>query len=288
MGSGIAQVLAHKGGYNVTLTDVTDKALTGGKTIMSKSLTRIAKKQLADKPTEEQEAYVKKIVDSVRTTTDAAEAVKDTDLVIEAIIENVGIKQQLFEFLDGKAPKDAIFASNTSSLSITDVAKTTSRKDRFGESHPLLPSDSFLSQKRLIEVVKTSETSQDTFDTLIEVAKKMGKRTSLTSSPACSFIVNRLLVPYMLEAIRLVERGDASVQDVDTAMKLGAGYPMGPFELSDLVGLDTLSHIAKGWRESRVSTGEISEEIVKESKLLEDLVKQGKLGKKSGGGFYPA
>lgn len=132
MGSGIAQVLAHKGGYNVTLTDVTDKALTGGKTIMSKSLTRIAKKQLADKPTEEQEAYVKKIVDSVRTTTDAAEAVKDTDLVIEAIIENVGIKQQLFEFLDGKAPKDAIFASNTSSLSITDVAKTTSRKDRFG------------------------------------------------------------------------------------------------------------------------------------------------------------
>ncbi|PWN94167.1 putative short chain 3-hydroxyacyl-CoA dehydrogenase mitochondrial precursor [Acaromyces ingoldii] len=283
MGSGIAQVLAHKGGYNVTLTDVTDKALTGGKTIMSKSLTRIAKKQLADKPAEEQEAYVKKIVDSVRTTTDAAEAVKDTDLVIEAIIENVGIKQQLFEFLDSKAPKDAIFASNTSSLSITDVAKTTSRKDRFGGFHAFNP----VPQMKLIEVVKTSETSQDTFDSLIEVAKKMGKvPVACVDSPG--FIVNRLLVPYMLEAIRLVERGDASVQDVDTAMKLGAGYPMGPFELSDLVGLDTLSHIAKGWRESRVSTGEISEEIVKESKLLEDLVKQGKLGKKSGGGFYPA
>lgn len=116
----------------------------------------------------------------------------------------------------------------------------------------------------------------------------MNALADMLSLDALSFIVNRLLVPYMLEAIRLVERGDASVEDVDTAMKLGAGYPMGPFELADLVGLDTLSHIAKGWRESRVSTGEINEEIVKESKLLEDLVSQGKLGKKSGGGFYSA
>lgn len=312
MGSGIAQVLAHKGKYNVTLSDVSDKALSTGMSIMSKSLTRIAKKSMVDKSAEEQEKFVKSITDSVKTTTDASEAVKDSDLVIEAIIENVGIKQELFQFLDGKAPKDCIFSSNTSSLSVTDVAKTSSRGDRFGGFHAFNP----VPQMKLIEVVRTSETSDETFHALIEVAKRMGK-TPVACVDSPGFIVNRLLVPYMLEAIRLVERGDATIQDVDTAMKLGAGCefslfslrtgkrslyrnsssdltlflldPMGPFELSDLVGLDTLSHISKGWRDSRVQTGEINAETVQESKLLEDLVKQGKTGKKSGkGGFYPA
>lgn len=142
-------------------------------------------------------------------------------------------------------------------------------------------------QMKLVEVVRTKDTKDEVFDSLMEVARKMGK-TPVACVDAPGFIVNRLLVPYMLEAIRLVERGEATPQDVDTAMKLGAGYPMGPFELSDLVGLDTLSHIAKGWRESRVSTGEISEEIVKETPLLDKLVSEGKLGKKSElGGFYP-
>lgn len=132
MGAGIAQVLAHKGKYNVTLSDVTDKALDNGRSIISKSLTRIAKKSMADSSAADQEAFVKQIVDGIKTTTDAGAAVAETDLVIEAIIENVGIKKDLFSFLDGKAPKDAIFASNTSSLSITDVAAATERKDRFG------------------------------------------------------------------------------------------------------------------------------------------------------------
>lgn len=139
---------------------------------------------------------------------------------------------------------------------------------------------------KLIEVIRTKDTSDATFDSLMSVASKMGK-TPVACVDSPGFLVNRLLVPYMLEAIRLVERGEGTMKDVDTAMKLGAGYPLGPFELADLVGLDTLSHIAKGWRESRVQTGEISEEFVKESPLLEKLVKEGRLGKKSEkGGFY--
>lgn len=134
MGAGIAQVLAHKGKFNVTLSDVTDKALANGQTIISKSLGRIAKKAMAEASAEEQAKFVKGIVDSIKVTTDPEAAVKDTDLVIEAIIENVGIKKDLFGFLDGKAPKDALFASNTSSLSITDVAEAVSaqRQELFG------------------------------------------------------------------------------------------------------------------------------------------------------------
>jgi len=171
MGAGIAQVLAHKGGYNVTLADVTEKATENGRSIMSKSLTRIAKKSMADKSAEEQSAYVKSIVDSVHTTTDAGKAVAETDLVIEAIIENIGIKQELFKFLDSKAPKEAIFASNTSSLAITDVAKSTQRLDRFGGFHAFNP----VPQMKLVEVVRTKETSDESFDAMMEVARKMGK-----------------------------------------------------------------------------------------------------------------
>lgn len=135
MGAGIAQVLAHKGGYQVTLTDVTDKALSNGQKIISKSLSRIAKKQMANEDASKQEEFVNGIVKSIKTTTDAGEAVAESDLVIEAIIENVGIKQELFKLLDAKAPQKAIFASNTSSLSISDIAKSTQRLDRFGGEH---------------------------------------------------------------------------------------------------------------------------------------------------------
>ncbi|CEH16534.1 3-hydroxyacyl-dehydrogenase [Ceraceosorus bombacis] len=210
MGAGIAQVLAHKGGYNVTLADVSEKATAGGQSIISKSLTRIFKKSMADKSAEEQAEAVKKVVDSIKVSTDGAGAVKETDLVIEAIIENVGIKQELFKFLDGKAPKDAIFASNTSSLSIKDVAATISeeRKALFGGFHAFNP----VPQMKLIEIVKTDQTSKDAFESLTAVAKKMGKvPVSCVDSPG--FIVNRLLVPYMLEAIRLVERGEATKED---------------------------------------------------------------------------
>ena len=140
---------------------------------------------------------------------------------------------------------------------------------------------------KLIEIVRTSQTSPETHDTLVEVAKRMGKvPVSCKDSPG--FIVNRLLVPYQLEALRLVERGVASPEDVDTAMKLGAGYPMGPFELADLVGLDTMEHIAQGWRESVAGTEDMPADLVKESPMLKQLISEGRLGRKTPekGGFY--
>ena len=283
MGAGIAQVLAHVGQYNVTLTDVTDKAIANGQNIISKSLARIAKKKMADKSAEEQQSFVKSMVDSINVTTDAAKAVESTDLVIEAIIENMKIKRELFGFLDTKAPGDAIFASNTSSLSINEIASSTKRPELFGGFHAFNP----VPQMKLIEVVRTSQTSEDTHKALTEVAKRMGKvPVSCIDSPG--FIVNRLLVPYQLEAIRLVERGVASAEDVDTAMKLGAGYPMGPFELADLVGLDTLEHIAAGWRETVAGSEHVPANLVTESPMLTKLIEEGKLGRKTPekGGFY--
>ena len=185
--------------------------------------------------------------------------------------------------MDSKAPAGAIFASNTSSLSISEVASATKREDRFGGFHAFNP----VPQMKLIEIVRTSQTSPETHDTLVEVAKRMGKvPVSCKDSPG--FIVNRLLVPYQLEALRLVERGVASPEDVDTAMKLGAGYPMGPFELADLVGLDTMEHIAQGWRESVAGTEDMPADLVKESPMLKQLISEGRLGRKTPekGGFY--
>lgn len=140
---------------------------------------------------------------------------------------------------------------------------------------------------KLIEIVRTKETNDETWQSLTDVAKKMGK-TPVTCIDSPGFIVNRLLVPYQLEAIRLVERGVASPQDVDTAMKLGAGYPMGPFELADLVGLDTLEHIAEGWRETCAGSEHMPAAFVEKSPMLANLIKDGKLGRKTPekGGFY--
>lgn len=140
---------------------------------------------------------------------------------------------------------------------------------------------------KLIEIVRTKQTNDETWQALMDVAKKMGK-VPVTCIDSPGFIVNRLLVPYQLEAIRLVERGVASPEDVDTAMKLGAGYPMGPFELADLVGLDTLEHIAKGWRDSCAGSEHMPAAYVEESPMLTNLIKEGKLGRKTAdkGGFY--
>ncbi|CAD6918919.1 unnamed protein product [Tilletia laevis] len=261
MGAGIAQVLAHKANINVVLADVTDSALANGKKIISSSLTRVFKKS---NPNDDPAKLSEPILARISTTTDAGAAVANADVVIEAIIENVKIKRDLFKFVDGKKKSGAILASNTSSLSVSDIAEAVSDKSTFAGFHAFNP----VPQMKLIEVVRTKQTSDESFDTLMELARRMGKvPVACVDSPG--FIVNRLLVPYMFEAIRLVERNEATVED-----------------LSDLVGLDTLSHIARGWREQRVQTGEISAESVAESSLLEKLVKEGKLGRKSGAGFY--
>lgn len=273
MGSGIAQVAASTG-HKVVLVDLNDDVLAKAKARIEQSLQRVAKKQFP-KP-EEAQSFMETAMKNLSTSSNIQAAVSDTDLVVEAIIENLDKKQQLFSNIDKIAPKHTIFASNTSSLAITDIAKSTQRLDRFGGLHFFNP----VPVMKLVEVVKISETSEETFTSLTNFSKALGKHpVSCKDTPG--FIVNRLLVPYMLEAVRMLERQDASARDIDAAMKLGAGYPMGPFELADYVGLDTLKFILDGWQKNYPQ-----EPLFRASESINKLVSEGKLGVKSGEGFY--
>ncbi|KAH7340912.1 Hadh protein [Rhizoctonia solani] len=275
MGAGIAQVAAQNG-FKVTLCDITPQALENGLKIIKTSLGRIAKKAHAESP-EQQKSFVEGVMSSITTTSDPEEAVKQADLVVEAIVENLEVKRKLFSSLDSYAPEHCIFATNTSSLSVTEIADSTSegRRATFGGLHFFNRTP----QMKLVEVIRTSTTSDATNAALVDVCKRMQK-TSVSCKDTPGFIVNRLLVPYMLEAVRMLERGDASAEDIDTAMKLGAA--MGPIQLTDFVGLDTCQHIMTGWREK----GALSQELVQPIKALEEKVKEGKLGRKTGEGFF--
>ncbi|KAF9971789.1 hypothetical protein BGZ73_005171 [Actinomortierella ambigua] len=275
MGAGIVQVAAQNG-FQVTMVDLNEAALKRGQDIIGSSLKRVAKKAHPEDAAKQKE-LIDKTMANVKTSTDSEGASKDADLIIEAIVENLETKQKLFNMLDKAAPEHALFCSNTSSLPIADIAKATKRGDRFGGLHFFNP----VPQMKLVEVIRTEETSQDSFDSLLDVCNRM-KKTPVSCKDTPGFIVNRLLVPYMMESLRIVERGEASPQDVDVAMKLGAGFPMGPFELADFVGLDTMKFIVDGWRKD----GKIDENLVAPVKLLDDLVAQGNFGRKSGQGFY--
>ncbi|XP_013863209.1 hydroxyacyl-coenzyme A dehydrogenase, mitochondrial [Austrofundulus limnaeus] len=274
MGAGITQVAASTG-HTVTLVDMSEDILTKSVKGIEGSLRRVAKKKFADKP-EAGEEFIQKVMQNVSTSTDVASAVPASDLVLEAIVENIKVKQDLFGRLDKLAPEHTIFASNTSSLPIMDIASSTNRLDRFGGLHFFNP----VPMMKLVEVIGTSATSQKTFDSLLNFSKALGK-TPVSCKDTPGFIVNRLLVPYMMEALRLYERGDACKEDIDIAMKLGAGYPMGPFELSDYVGLDTVKFIVDGW-----SANSPDNPLFAQSELLNKLVAEGKLGRKTGEGFY--
>ncbi|XP_005940068.1 hydroxyacyl-coenzyme A dehydrogenase, mitochondrial isoform X2 [Astatotilapia calliptera] len=274
MGAGIAQVAASTG-HSVTLVDTSDDILKKSIKLIEGSLKRVAKKKFSDKP-EAGEEFIKKIVQKVSTSTDAESAVQGSDLVVEAIVENLKIKQDLFSRLDKLAPSHTIFASNTSSLSICDIASSTNRQDRFGGLHFFNP----VAMMKLVEVIGTPATSQDTLDSLLDFSKVLGK-TPVSCKDTSGFIVNRLLVPCMMEAIRLYERGDASKEDIDIGMKLGAGYPMGPFELADYVGLDIVKAVIEAFK-----TKDPKNPLFDSSDLLNKLVAEGKLGIKTGEGFY--
>ena len=197
------------------------------------------------------------------------------DLVIEAIIESLDAKNELFGYLDGVCPEGTIFASNTSSLTVTDMAAATSRPDRFVGLHFFNP----VPVMKLVEVVRTIVTSQETFEAARAFAKRVGK-VPIAARDNSGFVVNLLLVPYMLDAIRQLERGVATIEDIDKAMTLGCGYPMGPFTLGDFVGLDTLMHVAE------IMYGEYREERYAAPPLLKRLVAMGRYGRKTGAGFY--
>ncbi|TPX39710.1 hypothetical protein SeLEV6574_g07030 [Synchytrium endobioticum] len=277
MGAGIVQVAA-QAGLHVAMVDLSPTRLDKGTALITASLHRVARKRHPGSDSA-QTAYVRTVLAHVSATTDTCAAVRNADLVVEAVVENLPAKRALFADLDGAAPPHAILASNTSSLPIADIAAATGRPDRVAGLHFFNP----VPQMKLVEIVRTSHTSPETVGRLKSLCSDLGK-TAVVCRDTPGFIVNRLLVPYMMEALRLVERGEASKEDVDTAMKLGAGYPMGPFELMDYVGLDTLKFICDGWYES--GKGLAGDDRVSPPNALNELVKNGHLGRKCGKGFY--
>jgi 3-hydroxybutyryl-CoA dehydrogenase len=200
---------------------------------------------------------------------------KDCDLVIEAIVENVDVKTEAFAALDAVVGAHTIFASNTSSLCITELAAKTQRPDRFGGLHFFNP----VPLMKLVEVIRALTTSDATYNTLYAYSQAIGKEP-ITAPDKPGFIVNRLLVPYLLDAIRCYERGLGTIEDIDKGMKLGCGYPMGPLTLLDFVGLDTTYYIAN------IMFDEYKDAMFAAPPLLKRMVLAGKLGRKSGEGFY--
>jgi 3-hydroxybutyryl-CoA dehydrogenase len=271
MGSGIAQVAA-SAGFEVTVLEVEQKLLDKGFAGIEKSLTKFA-----ERPPEKGGITVqqkKEILSRLKGTTKPAD-LADCDIVIEAIIENLAQKREMFAGLDGVVKKDAIFASNTSSISITELMTAGKRPERFIGLHFFNP----VPLMKLVEVVRTIATANDVYDSAYEFAKKLGK-VPVRAKDTTGFIVNRLLVPYMLDAIRAYEEGVGSIEDIDNAMKLGCGYPMGPFTLLDFVGLDTTYYI------THVMYDEFKERRFASPPLLKRLVMAGWYGRKSGKGFY--
>eukprot|EP00127_Corallochytrium_limacisporum_P001897 Clim_evm52s88 gene=Clim_evmTU52s88 len=274
MGAGIAQVTAQNK-FDVVLVDTQQGALDEGMDRIQKSLTRVAKKKF-----EGNEQATKDFVDGtmsgITTNTNAEDAIKGCDLLVEAIVENIDIKKKVFGSLDKVADPHTIFASNTSSLSIDEMAEAVDRKDKFGGLHFFNP----VAVMKLVEVVKGAATSDETHNTLMEYGKAIGKYT-VDCRDTPGFVVNRLLVPYLMEAIRMLERGDATAKDIDAAMKLGAGYPMGPFELLDYTGVDITHSVIAGWHKKFPDSP-----LFEPSKLLDKLVAEGKTGIKAGEGVY--
>ncbi len=266
MGSGIAQVAA-SAGYDVTSMEVEQRFLDKGFAGIEKSLAKLAEKgKLKDTP--------QTIRARLKGTT-RPQDLADCDLIIEAIIENVEEKKKMYAALDAVVKPEAIFASNTSSISITELAAATRRPARFIGMHFFNP----VPLMQLVEVIRTIATDDAVYEDAFAYAKSVGKVPVRTSDKS-GFIVNRLLVPYLLDAIRAYEEGVGSITDIDVGMKLGCGYPMGPFTLLDFVGLDTTYYI------THVMYEEFKERRFASPPLLKRMVLAGWYGRKSGKGFY--
>ncbi|MCG3224774.1 MAG: 3-hydroxyacyl-CoA dehydrogenase family protein [Candidatus Heimdallarchaeota archaeon] len=267
MGSGIALVFA-QAKINVVLVDVEQKYLDNGLERIKKFLNKsIEKEKITQQESDE-------ILKCVMLSTNVEEATKDVQLVIEAIIENEEAKKDLFKELDSVCSNEVIFASNTSALSISSLADATNRPSKFLGMHFFNPPQLM----KLVEIIKGEKTSELVIDNIVALCARLGK-TAVPSNEAPGFIVNRLLWSFLNEAYKLFENGVSDKKFIDTAIKLGLNHPMGPFELSDYIGLDVMLEIGKYLEEQLGAS-------YKPAKILSKLVDEGKLGKKTKEGFY--
>jgi 3-hydroxybutyryl-CoA dehydrogenase len=267
MGSGIAQVAA-QAGFATVVREVAPELVEKGMRGIEKNLSRLVEKGTIT------EAAKNEIRGRLKGTT-AVEDLRDCDVIVEAIIEQLPAKRELFAALDALCPSSTIFASNTSSLTITEIASATKRPQRFVGLHFFNP----VPVMKLVEVVKTIATDPAVYEEMVAFGAKLGK-TPVRASDSTGFIVNRLLVPYLLDAIRALEEGVGSIEDIDNSMKLGCGYPMGPLTLLDFVGLDTTYYIAN------IMFDEFRERRFAPPPLLKRMVLAGWNGRKAGKGFY--
>jgi 3-hydroxybutyryl-CoA dehydrogenase len=267
MGAGITQVAA-QAGYQVKVVDVSEAVWARAEKTITTSLDRFVKKEAIT------EAEKQATLGRISFSTDVA-SLAGVPFIIEAVFENIDVKKELFSKLDAVCGDETIYATNTSSIAITEMAALVKRPAKFVGMHFFNP----VPMMKLVEVIPALQTEEATKELALELAKRIGK-TPITCKDTPGFVVNRLFVPYILDAVRILEEGVASAEDIDTAMKLGCGYPMGPFELQDFAGVEIGYHV-----------GNIFYEYMKEARfsppgLMRKMVKAGYLGRKTGKGFY--
>ena len=270
MGHGITQVCAQVGKFEVAMRDIEQRFIDNGMKMIQDSLQRFVKKGTMS----EQEA--KEIVSRIHPTLDLKEAVQNADLVIEAVTENPPLKKSVLAETDKFAPAHAIIASNTSSISITEIGAATKRPEKVCGMHFFNPPQLM----RLIEIVRGLKTSDETVETIRQVSSKLGKESVVVKKDTPGFIVNRILVPAMNEAVFLFAEGVAEPEDIDKAIELGLNWPMGPLKLLDYVGIDTMLYITD------VMVSETGDPKFRPSSLLKQMVRANLLGRKTGRGFY--